>query len=696
MPNSFNQRGKRGKNLGSPDVSPSPLWFTKMKVAAGKSFLQVEDDGIFEIRTHADGPAGKLPLSEEMLKNWPSGDLFGLSQNAGMGWSPKEMLGPQALILNSHGGIRAPDGSPIALGYHTGHWEIGLLAQTAARELKGMGVVPFAAHVSDPCDGRSQGTTAMFDSLAYRNDASLVMRRLVRSLPTARSLMGVATCDKSMPAMMMTLASFPELPSILLPGGVTLSAKEGEDAGKAQSLGIRFAHDEVSLEEASQTLCNTCASPGGGCQFLGTAATSQVIGEALGMSLPHSALSPSGEPVWYELGIRSARALEGMRKTKLTMGEILTPSALRNAMIVHAACGGSSNLILHLTAIAYHAGLERPGVDDWDEVNKLVPRLVDALPNGPKNHTTAQFFLAGGVPELMLKLRDLDLLDLAALTCTGLPLGQNLENWENSTRRSRFRDILHEQDSVDPDDVVMDLSVAKEKGLTSTVCFPRGNLAPEGSVVKSTSIDASVVDENGVYRLTGPARVFHSEREAMQALKGLSERPIKSGEVIVLCSRGPMGAGMEEVAQITLALKHLPWGKNVALLTDARFSGVSTGACIGHIGPEALAGGPIGKVREDDWVRIEIDRKTLKGTVDFVGTEEKPLSPDEGTRILEERKGHEGMAPDPQMPADSRLWAALQNVGGGTWGGCVYEIDEIIRRLEASEAPPKNKIQSGK
>jgi putative YjhG/YagF family dehydratase len=654
---------------------------------ASKSLLEVEDEGIFKIRTHADGPAGKLPLSEEMLKNWPSGDLFGLSQNAGMGWSPKEMLGPQALILNSHGGIRKPDGSPIALGYHTGHWEIGLLAQTAATELKGLGAVPFAAHVSDPCDGRSQGTTAMFDSLAYRNDASLVMRRLVRSLPTARALMGVATCDKSMPAMMMTLASFPEFPAILLPGGVTLSAKEGEDAGKAQSMGIRFAHGEVSLEEASQTLCNTCASPGGGCQFLGTAATSQVIGEALGMSLPHSALSPSGEPVWYELGIRSARALEAMRKSKHTMGEILTPSALRNAMIVHAACGGSSNLILHLTAIAYHAGLRRPGVDDWDEVNRLVPRLVDVLPNGPKNHTTAQFFLAGGVPELMLKLRDLNLLDLDTLTCTGHSLKQNLEDWENSSRRSRFRDILKEQDCVDPDDVIMDLPIARKRGLTSTVCFPRGNLAPEGSVVKSTSIDPSVVDEDEIYRITGPARVFHSEKEAMQALKGLSDRRIKPGDVIVLCSRGPLGAGMEEVAQITLALKHLPWGKEVALLTDARFSGVSTGACIGHVGPEALAGGPIGKLEEDDLIRIEINRQTLEGKIDFVGSVEKTVSPDEGGRILASRKSHPGLSPDPRMPADSRLWAALQNVGGGTWGGCIYEVDEIIRRLEATEVP---------
>jgi putative YjhG/YagF family dehydratase len=412
------------------------------------------------------------------------------------------------------------------------------------------------------------------------------------------------------------------------------------------------------------------------------------------MSLPHSALSPSGEPVWYELGIRSARALEGMRRGKLTTGQILTPSALRNAMIVHAACGGSSNLILHLTAIAYHAGLKRPEVDDWDEVNKLVPRLVDVLPNGPLNHTTAQLFLAGGVPELMLKLRDLDLLALDAMTCTGNSLGQNLEDWERSTRRSRFREILSEQDGANPDEVIMDLPAARGKGLTSTVCFPRGNLAPEGSVVKSTSIDPSVVDEDGVYRMTGPARVFHSEREAIQALKGVSDHPVKPGSVIVLCGRGPLGAGMEEVAQITLALKHLSWGKNVALLTDARFSGVSTGACIGHVGPEALAGGPIGKLTDDDLIKIEIDRTTLEASIDFVGTEGNPVTPDEGARILDSRKSHSALSPDPRMPDDSRLWAALQNVGGGTWGGCVYEVDEIIRRLEAPDSVSAKKQQN--
>ena len=617
-----------------------------------------------------------------MLKESASGDLFGLSQNAGMGWSPKEMLGPQYLILNSHGGIRNEDGSPVALGYHTGHWEIGLLAEKAAKEFKEMGAVPFAAHVSDPCDGRSQGTTAMFDSLAYRNDASTVLRRLARSLPTAKGIMGVATCDKSMPAMMMALASLGELPVILVPGGVTLSPTEGEDAGKAQSIGIRYSHGEVSLEEASKTLCNTCASPGGGCQFLGTAATSQVVGEALGLSLPHSALCPSGQPVWLELGLRSARALSYLRESNLTGQKILSQASIRNAMIVHAACGGSTNLILHLTAIAYHAGLSRPTVEDWDEINRMVPRIVDVLPNGPNNYTTAQLFLAGGVPEIMVKLKEKNLLDLEVLTVTGQTLGENLSHWENSVRRARFREKLLELDGIQPEDVIMNFKRAARNGLTSTICFPTGNLAPQGSVVKSTAIDSTILDSDGIYRMTGPARIFYSEKEAMRAVKGLSKNNIQAGDVIVLCGRGPMGSGMEEVAQITLALKHLSWGKHVALLTDARFSGVSTGACIGHIGPEALAGGPIGKLREGDIIEIEINRNKLIGTINFIGQDGKIITPDEGKSVLKKRSVPSELQADPRLPEDTRLWAALQNVGGGTWGGCVYDIGQIIDILE--------------
>ena len=650
-----------------------------------ESQLEISDESIFQIETQKGGPVGKIELTDEVLKHAPSGNLFGLSQNVGMGWSPKDFLGPQFLILNSHGGIRAEDGSPVALGYHTGHWEIGLLVKKAAEELKNLGGIPFAAHVSDPCDGRSQGTTAMFDSLAYRNDASLVMRRLARSLPTAEGVMGVATCDKSMPAMMMALAEMRDMPTILVPGGVTLSPSDGEDASKAQSVGIRYAQGEIAKEKAEEILCRTCATPGGGCQFLGTAATSQVVGEALGLSLPHSALSPSGYPVWFELASRSAKALANLHRKKIDTSQILSAASIRNAMITHAACGGSSNLIIHLAAIAYHAGLERPTVKEWDEINRLVPRLVDVLPNGPNGYSTAQFFLAGGVPELMSKLKDLNLLELDTLTCTGNTLGKNLEVWEKSHRRKRFRQMLWELDQVHPDDVIHTQEKAASKGMTSTLCFPTGNLAPQGSVIKSTAIDPSMLDQNGIYRQTGPAKVFTTEREAMRAVKGLGSKQVDPGDIIVLCGRGPLGAGMEEVAQVALALKHLSWGKQVALLTDARFSGVSTGACVGHISPEALANGPIGRIEDEDLIEIIIDTRLLSGSINFVGTEKKKLSPDQASEVLNSRSSNPQLGCDPRLHADTKLWAALQNVSGGTWGGCVFDTEKIIQTLKAGE-----------
>src|SRR5580700_9348899 len=177
------------------------------------------DSDVFEITTNASGPAGSLPIDDEILRNWASGDLFGLTQNAGMGWNPSQAAAKQYLILSTSGGIRADDGTPIALGYHTGHWEVGLLVQAAARELKSSGAIPFAGFCTDPCDGRTQGTPGMMDSLAYRNDAAIVLRRLIRSLPRRSGVMGVATCDKGLPAMMMALAGSLDLPCILVPGG---------------------------------------------------------------------------------------------------------------------------------------------------------------------------------------------------------------------------------------------------------------------------------------------------------------------------------------------------------------------------------------------------------------------------------------------------------------------------------------------
>ena len=414
---------------------------------------------------------------------------------------------------------------------------------------------------------------------------------------------------------MMALAGLKHLPSILIPGGVTLLTQDAEDLGKIQSIGPRYAHGEITLNEAAELGCKACGSPGGGCQFLGTAATAQVVGEALGLSLPHAALSPSGAEIWLDLAARTGMAVTSLFEEGMTTADILTNDSIENALVTHAAFGGSTNLILHLPAIAHAAGLRRPTVKDWQRANQSVPRLVDALPNGPHGYATVQVFLAGGVPEVMLHLRALGLLKLDAMTVSGQSLGDNLDWWERSERRERLKEKLKQLDNIDAGNVIRN----SKNGFESTVTFPVGNVSPDGSVVKSTAIDPTVIDDDGVYRHTGPARVFCSEADAIAAVKSTGEDRINKGDVMVLIGIGALGAGMPETAQITFALKYLPHGKHVSLITDGRFSGVSTGACIGHISPEAMAGGRIGKLREGDQIKIEIDTNKLTGSVDFVG-----------------------------------------------------------------------------
>jgi len=642
--------------------------------ATAKAIFESDDESIYTLRTTAAGPSGRLPFAPEQLRNSPSGDLFGWTQDVGMGWSPEKLGGAEILILSTAGGMRRDDGSPIALGFHTGHWEVGLLVEEASKVLAAFGAVPFAAACSDPCDGRTQGTTGMFDSLAYRNDAAMVFGRLIRSLPTRRGVIGVATCDKGLPATMMALAGCHDLPTVLIPGGVTLLSEDADDLGRIQTIGARFSHGELSLDRAAEMACRACGSPGGGCQFLGTAATSQVVAEALGMTLPHSALSPSGADIWRDMARRSALAMLDLEQRGLKTRDILTQASIRNAMVVHAAFGGSTNLIMHLAAIAHAAGLRRPNADDWREVNAVVPRIVDALPNGPHGYATVQVFLAGGVPEVMLHLAEADKLDLGVLTASGRTLGENLDWWRNSDRRKRLKAKLLELDKIDSDTVIMTPTAAAARGLTSTVTFPGGNLSPEGSVVKSTAIDPDVVDDDGVYRHEGPVRAFVSERAAIAAVKSEGPDAVKPGDIMVLMGIGPIGAGMPETAQVTMALKHLSWGKEVTLITDGRFSGVSTGACIGHVSPEAWAGGPIGKLRDGDRIRVEIDCRNLTGTLSYIGDFDELLK----------RPQHPDLTLDPALPDDTRLWAALQNVSGGSWGGCVYDVDAIIERLNSN------------
>jgi putative YjhG/YagF family dehydratase len=478
-------------------------------------------------------------------------------------------------------------------------------------------------------------------------------------------VLGIATCDKGLPAMMMALAGLPQLPSVVVPGGVMLVGRDAEDTGTVQSLAARFARGEISLDYASVMGCKACGSAGGGCQFMGTAATSQVVAEALGLSLPHSALHPSGSDLWLDMARRSARALDRLATAATTTAEILTEDAFHNAMVVHAAVGGSTNLYLHLPAVAHAAGVRRPTVDDWVSVNRAVPRLVDSLPNGPRNYATIHVFLAGGVPEVMLGLARRGELRLDARTVSGRSVGDNLEWWETSPRRARLRDRLEKIDGIDPDDVIS----PGDRTLPGTVTILGGDLAPEGALVKSTAISADLLDAEGIFDTEGSVRVFTSETDAMVAIKN---RRIGPGEVMVLIGIGP-SFGMPETYQITAALKHIDDGGRIPLITDGRFSGVSTGPCVGHVSPEATAGGPIGKLRDGDRVRIRIDTVALTGSADLVGDVAELMKRPEHPDLRNQRAG---------LPDDTRLWAALQARSGGSWGGCVNDVDAIIGALD--------------
>ena len=490
----------------------------------------ISDEELVCSRNACAGPAGRLPLQADWLRETASGNVFGWTQDAAMGWDPAQLGKDEFLILSTQGGIRAADGTPIALGYHTGHWEVGLLAQAAAEELKRLDAIPFAGFVSDPCDGRTQGTTGMMDSLAYRNDAAIVLRRLIRSLPTRRGVMGIATCDKGLPAMMMALAAQKSLPCILVPGGVTLlpearrRCRKSPIAGRA--LFPRAAHPGRGLRAGLPRL----RLAGRGLPVPGHGGHQPGRGRSAGAGR-HALRAGAVRPADLAGDGRNVRRAPWWRwqRKKSRWATFLTADALHNAMVTHAAFGGSTNLLLHIPAIAHAANLPRPGVEDWARINRQTPRLVDVLPNGPVGYGTVQVFLAGGVPEVMLHLRELGLLRLEARTVNGSTLGEALEEWEHSQRRRKLRERLEALDGIHPDEVIMNPAQARQRGLTSTITFLTGNLAPQGAVIKSTAIDPSVVDADGVYRKTGPARVFTSERAAIAAVKGLTDRAGQSG-----------------------------------------------------------------------------------------------------------------------------------------------------------------------
>ena len=315
---------------------------------------------LYDVATTADGPRGSLPLTDEMLRDWPSGDLFGLSQNAGMGWDPSAMTGPQFLLLSTQGGVRADDGTPIALGYHTGHWEVGLLVQQAARDAQAgrrravrrllLRSVrrPHAGHdrhVRQPALSQRRGDrVSPADSLAAH-----AARRAGRG----HLRQGTAGHDAG-------AGRLRDLPCVLVPGGVTLPPAEGEDAGKVQSIGAATRTAKSRSKRRPRWAAAPAPRPAAAASFWARPPPSQVVAEASGMALPHAALAPSGQPIWLDMAHRSAWRLPPWPDRGIKLRDILTDAAMRNAMVVHAAFGGSTNLLLHVPAIAHAAGLRTP------------------------------------------------------------------------------------------------------------------------------------------------------------------------------------------------------------------------------------------------------------------------------------------------------------------------------------------------
>ena len=642
--------------------------------------LELAPETTATIITTVPGAVGRLPVTEPFLLEAASGDFFGGVQTAAMLQRPPRSFSKDYLILSTLGGIRDDNGKAVAAGYHTGHFELGDLGRAAAEVFNALGVEPFAGYVSDPCDGRTNGTSGMFDSLPYRNDAAMVFRRLIRSLPRRNGVLGIATCDKGAPAMMMALASLGDLPGIFVPGGVTLATQGPSNTAEIQATPARFAHHEVTLDWAAVEGCRTCASPGGGCQFLGTAASMQVIGEALGLSLPHSALAPSGLPIWREVAKASAAQLVSLREQGIGMRDILSWEAAENAIAVHLAFGCSTNLLLHIPAILYHAGIRIPTVADWARLNAKVKRIVSVLPNGPVNHPTVRAYLAGGVPEVMLHLREMGLLHLDVMTVTGKTLGDNLSWWEQSRRRQELKARLQQTDGVDAADVIMSPDKAEQAGLTATLVFPTGNICPDGSVIKATAIDSKLCPGN-VFSGRFRARVFVTEDDAIRAIKSTGDDRINPCEIVVLTCLGPTAACMPETFQCTSALKYTRALSGTPLITDGRFSGVSTGPCIGHVGPEAIDGGPIGKLLDGDLIEVIIDRSTLTGSLNLVGDTSTEIGNGSiaiGDALFASRESRSDLAPQPGLPEDGEYFGALQS---GTWTGAVYDTRKIKRAL---------------
>ena len=529
----------------------------------------------------------------------------------GSGWDEEDITKPQILLEDVFGDS------------HPGSTHLAQLMEQAKYGVFEKGGFPGQYHTTDICDGCAQGHDGMNYILASR-EAICDMVEVHGNVYPWDGMLLASSCDKSIPAHLKAAARI-DIPTIFIPGGSMRPGPDMTTSLVAGDISLRQKREgAITAQEVRDYKLTGCPSCGA-CTFLGTASTMQCMAEALGMALPGSALMPATMRDILQNARNAGRRIMSLVELGIKPSDIMTREAFENAVIIHSAIGGSTNATLHLPSIARELGMEMEP-ELFDEINHKVPHIGNIMPSG--EHLTESFWFAGGIPMVQTMLRDM--LHLDVMTVTGKTLGENLEDLEKDNFFGRNIGYLHNY-GLTRDQVILPVEQAEGMG---SVAILKGNLAPEGSVVKYSAC------VEGLQIHKGPARVYNSEEEAYQAVV---DGNINPGDVIVIRYEGPRGSGMPEMLMTTEAIvcdERL--NGTVSLVTDGRFSGATRGAAIGHVSPEAAAGGPIAFVEEGDIISYNIPERKL----DVVGIHGREVSPEEAAEVLKERS-KEGIVPRP-------------------------------------------------
>ncbi|MGQ9732342.1 MAG: dihydroxy-acid dehydratase [Candidatus Zipacnadales bacterium] len=537
----------------------------------------------------------------------------------GCGWTRRDLGKPLVVIESSAGDS------------HPGSVHLGELCSAIWDGIMEAGGRPSRYICTDACDGITQGTDAMDLSLCIREIIALATELHVRSA-LADGVLLVSACDKAIPGHLIAAARL-GIPALHFPGGSMSRGAGDMSLDKIGDLMADLQRGKVSEEEYQQWIDEACPGPGA-CQFLGTANTMQVMAEALGLALPGTALAPTSSYYQRRRAVEAGNQIIRLIERGLTVDQVLTQQAIENAMVVHAAFAGSSNALLHLPALARTLGL-RCTLEMFQEANDRTPWIVNVRPSGRWDANLV--WMAGGVPRVMDELRDW--LHLDALTVTGKTVGENLDDLQQSGYFDRQPLHLANYGLTCRDVIAsVDEPLAPRGGIT----ILKGNIAPEGAVIKEAAVRPKA------RRFCGPARVFDCQEDAIAAI--FAGRA-KAGDAVIIRFEGPRGSGMPEQFYVTKAISSdEELSRTMVLITDGRFSGASGGPAICHVCPEAAAGGPIGVLRDGDWIEMDIDAKSLN----MIGEGDRPCSVEDGSRILDRR-----LRESPPLPPPKQEWALL-------------------------------------